>query len=336
PFSRRGAAALGDEFDLVFVSGDTAHQPARNEQCSYHASTPAVVQVGIADGAAMALAIQKRDGALVDLVGPPTNRQTELGTLIQLLLGVCQWHSASRPVAIICLRPITNLDLERNLVVRELDTRPKGPQRFHKAHWRSSSSRPRIRSGQSGGDQMNRCWWARVGPVVVLAAIGLGQGAGPAVADETQNGLAIGDTTVFASVPAPGHPFGVAVDKSRVYVSTSAGDFFANPATGGHLNSDGERVFAYDHNGKLVTTTTVATMPNSNMGLFGLALDGNPTPEHQLYIADMHGRILRLSLDHESAAPVLFAQAPLAGGWMVTMWNDLVFDRVGNLFMTDD
>jgi sugar lactone lactonase YvrE len=50
----------------------------------------------------------------------------------------------------------------------------------------------------------------------------------------------------------------------------------------------------------------------------------------------MNGRILRLSLDHENAAPVLFAKAPLAGGWMVTMWNDLVFDRAGNLFMTDD
>ena len=184
--------------------------------------------------------------------------------------------------------------------------------------------------------KMNRRWWAKVGPVAVLAAIGLGQGIGPALANETLNHPAIGDTTIFASVPAPGHPFGVAVDKSRVYVSTSAGDFFADPATGGHLNSDGERVFAYDNNGKLVTTTTVATMPNSNMGLFGLALDGNPTSEHQLYIADMNGRILRLSLDHENAAPVLFAQAPLAGGWMVTMWNDLVFDRVGNLFMTDD
>jgi sugar lactone lactonase YvrE len=77
-------------------------------------------------------------------------------------------------------------------------------------------------------------------------------------------------------------------------------------------------------------------MPNSNMGLFGLALDGNPNPDHQLYIADMNGRILRLSLSQENAAPVLFAQAPLAGGWMVTMWNDLVFDRAGNLFMTDD
>jgi sugar lactone lactonase YvrE len=178
--------------------------------------------------------------------------------------------------------------------------------------------------------------WARVGPVVVLGTIGIGPGIVPALASETANHPAIGDTTVFASVPAPGHPFGVAVDKNRVYISTSAGDFFADPATGGHLNSDGERVFAYDRQGKLVATTSIATMPNSNMGLFGLALDGNPNPNHQLYIADMNGRILRLSLDQKNAAPVLFAKAPLAGGWMVTMWNDLVFDRGGNLFMTDD
>ena len=172
--------------------------------------------------------------------------------------------------------------------------------------------------------------------VVVLGTIGLGPAMAPALADDSGTARAIGDTTIFATVPAPGHPFGVAVDRSRVYISTSAGDFFADPATGGHLNSDGERVFAYDHNGNLVTTTSIATMPNSNMGLFGLALDGNPTPDHQLYIADMNGRILRLSLDHDNAAPVLFAKAPLAGGWTVTMWNDLVFDRAGNLFMTDD
>ena len=95
-------------------------------------------------------------------------------------------------------------------------------------------------------------------------------------------------------------------------------------------------MFAYDNHGRLVTTTSIATMPNSNMGLFGLALDGNPMSNRQLYIADMNGRILRLSLGQTNAAPVLFAQAPLAGGWMVTMWNDLVFDRAGNLFMTDD
>ena len=128
-FARRGAPTLGDPFDLVFVSGDTAHQPARNEQCAYNASTPAVVQIGFADKAALALPIQKRDGALIDLVDPPTHRQTELGTLIPLLFGVCQLHSASRPVAIICLRLTTNLDLERNLVVRETRYQTKqGPK----------------------------------------------------------------------------------------------------------------------------------------------------------------------------------------------------------------
>src|SRR5260370_30861489 len=181
-----------------------------------------------------------------------------------------------------------------------------------------------------------RHWWARVAPVVVLGAIGFGPSIAPALAGDSGDAPAIGDTTVFATVPAPGHPFGVAGDRSRVYISTSGGDFFADPATGGHLNSDGERVFAYDNSGNLITTTNIATMPNSNMGLFGLALDGDPTPDHQLYIADMNGRILRLSLDHDNAAPVLFAKAPLAGGWMVTMWNDLVFDHEGNLFMTDD
>jgi sugar lactone lactonase YvrE len=173
---------------------------------------------------------------------------------------------------------------------------------------------------------------------LVLGAMALSLSAGPARASSSETDPAIGDTSVFASVPAPGHPFGVAVDQRRVYISTSAGDFFTSPATGGHLNSDGERVFVYDEKGNLLRTTTVATMPNSNMGLFGLAFDGNKGRNHRLYIADMNGRILSLDVNQKNAAPQLFAQAPpqLAGGWMVTMWNDLVFDRKGNLFMTDD
>src|SRR5438067_3643411 len=177
---------------------------------------------------------------------------------------------------------------------------------------------------------------ARAAPVV-LGAIALSPGAA-ALASDTPSRAAIGETTVFTTAPAPGHLFGIAVDRDRTYVSTSAGDFFAEPATGGHLNSDGERVFAYDRSGKLVQTTIIANRPNADMGLFGLALDGNPKPNHQLYVADMNGRILRLSLDQKNPNPELFSQPPseLAGGWMVTMWNDLVFDRAGNLYMTDD
>ena len=176
--------------------------------------------------------------------------------------------------------------------------------------------------------------------VGALGVLALCQGLTPALASDTAAGRpAIGDTTVFATVPAPGHPFGVAVDKDRIYISTSAGDFFASPTTGGHLNSDGERVFAYDKGGNLVSTTSITTRPNADMGLFGLALDGNPTPTHQLYVADMNGRILRLGLGHDAATPALFAQTPpplSAGGWMASMWNDLTFDPAGNLLMTDD
>ena len=113
------------------------------------------------------------------------------------------------------------------------------------------------------GARRLRPWWARVGPVLIVGAIGLGPGSGHALANEAADHPAIGDTTVFASVPAPGHPFGVAVDRNRVYISTSAGDFFADPANGGHLNSDGERVYAYDKAGNLVRTTTIATMPSA-------------------------------------------------------------------------
>src|SRR5437763_11592400 len=123
---------------------------------------------------------------------------------------------------------------------------------------------------------------------VVIAAIGLFPSGGAVLA---HGGPSIGPVNVFATVPGPGHPFGIAVGDNRVYVSTSAGDFFADPANGGHRNNDDERIFTYDESGNLVDTTVIDTMDGATMGLFGLALDGNPGPKHQLFVADMNGRI---------------------------------------------
>ena len=173
--------------------------------------------------------------------------------------------------------------------------------------------------------------------VIRLGAIGALLVAGPApvtarAGDDT--------VTVFASAPEPGHPFGIAVGDDRVYVSTSAGDFFADPANGGHLNSDDERVFTYTEDGALVDTAVIDTADNSDMGLFGLALDGNPGPKHQLFVSDMNGRILTIGLGQHAGPPKLFSQVPadsgLAGDWMLSMWNDLAFDTTGNLYVTDD
>jgi len=118
--------------------------------------------------------------------------------------------------------------------------------------------------------------WVAARVVAVGALIAVGPGISPAVA---ANGARTGTdaVTVFATAPAPGHPFGIAVDDDRVYVSTSAGDFFA-----GHQNSDDERVFTYDEDGTLLDATVIDTADNSDMGLFGLALDGNPGSHHGL------------------------------------------------------
>ena len=176
---------------------------------------------------------------------------------------------------------------------------------------------------------------ARIATAGAVVAIATGAGVGPVAARPATDSV-----SVFASAPAPGHPFGIAVGDGQVYVSTSAGDFFADPAHGGHLNSDNERVFTYGEDGSLVRTTVIDTADNSDMGLFGLALDGNPGPKHRLFVADMNGRILTVGLGNHPAAPKVFSQVPadtgLAGDWMLSMWNDLVFDKTGNLYVPDD
>src|ERR671923_2824050 len=81
--------------------------------------------------------------------------------------------------------------------------------------------------------------------VVTIGVLALGPGlSSPALAGESTHPPAIGDTTVFATLPYPGHPFGVALDPDRVYISTSRGDFFADPANGGVTNSQSARVFS--------------------------------------------------------------------------------------------
>jgi sugar lactone lactonase YvrE len=174
----------------------------------------------------------------------------------------------------------------------------------------------------------------------VGAVLTLGAGIGPAVAKDHAARPPTDAVSVFASAPAPGHPFGIAVGDGRVYVSTSAGDFFADPEHGGHLNSDDERIFTYTENGTLVDTTVIDTADNSDMGLFGIALDGNPGPKHHLFVCDMNGRILTVGLGKHAGPPKVFSQVPLdsglAGDWMLSMWNDLTFDKTGNLYVPDD
>ena len=77
------------------------------------------------------------------------------------------------------------------------------------------------------------------------------------------------------------------------------------------------------------------------MGLNGIALDGNQGKDHAAFVADMNGRILRVGVGvgGRRSQPTVFAEAPepfTYGNWGATMWNDLVFDPAGRLYMTDD
>ncbi len=202
--------------------------------------------------------------------------------------------------------------------------------------------------GDTDHRQRSPRWAAlRIAAIGGLLAVGpLGPGAaaagaaGPGAAGPGRAAAPSDAVAVFASAPEPGHPFGIAVGDGNVYVSTSAGDFFADPLHGGHLNSDDERVFTYNEAGHLLDATVIDTADNSNMGLFGLALDGNPGPRHQLYVADMNGRILTVGLGQHAGPPKVFSHVPadsgLAGDWMLSMWNDLTFDKAGNLYVPDD
>jgi len=174
----------------------------------------------------------------------------------------------------------------------------------------------------------------RVRIAVPVVACLLVFGFGTVMAADDSDVHQIGRATVFATLPFPGHPFGIAVDKNKIYVDTSRGDFFAQ-----QTNSAGERVFVLNEHGHIQKTITIPTMPDATMGLWGLALDGNHGRDEQLFVADMNGRILRVHIGQERPAFDVFSTPPPpfnTGDWHTTMWNDLTFDRAGNLLMTDD
>lgn len=172
----------------------------------------------------------------------------------------------------------------------------------------------------------------RVGLPIAACSFVLGFGAVMAQADAEQH--EIGQSSVFATLPFPGHPFGIAVDDDKIYVDTSRGDFFA-----AQTNSAGERLFVLNKDGHLLQTVTIPTMPDATMGLWGIALDGNHGRDHRAYVADTNGRILRVNITEARPTFDVFSMPPPpfdTGDWHTTMWNDLTFDQAGNLLMTDD
>src|SRR4051794_2087444 len=162
--------------------------------------------------------------------------------------------------------------------------------------------------------------------VVAAAAIALTAAVAPhsaRAADRT-----IGDTTVLAAVPYPGHPGGIVVDGDTAYVDTF------NPVT--RATDDYDAIFTYDiATGKLRDDRpnpirVPRMMSPTVMGLAAMALDAHG----RLYVADMNGRIVRV--DPETGDQTDYAMFPTSSATSLSEMPDgIAFDKRGNLYVTD-
>ena len=150
----------------------------------------------------------------------------------------------------------------------------------------------------------------------------------------------LGDSRIFTPLPAqPGFPESIAVSGDRVYVSGGAQfGYFVPPAVLAFDIETGQQVASYPLQGE---------NPNFPMAGTGLAFAKNG----MLYVGDLQQGVLRFDVDHPgaiqehyaSALPDLPTCASVAAGTPCSptaidqppLINDLVFDKDGNLYITD-
>jgi sugar lactone lactonase YvrE len=163
----------------------------------------------------------------------------------------------------------------------------------------------------------------RTSVLLALAALAALAAPGAARAD-THGSRPIGDSRVIADLPnPPGFPEGIAIKGNKFYVSTQAhfGTVGAGPS----------QVLSYDlKSGALLRTYVIAGEdPGQEHGLSGIAFDG----DGRLYVLSTQLGVLRLDLEtgaQEAYAPPL----PFIGTGF-PLANDLAFDDLGYLYITD-
>src|SRR5256712_3519771 len=152
--------------------------------------------------------------------------------------------------------------------------------------------------------------------------------AAPGMAQTPQR--PIGDIQVFATLPYPGHPGGLAVTGRTVYVDTSNADFdrpfdASDEIWAFNLDSGQPAGGLRPNPIEVARAASVQTM-----GLLGMALDA----QGRIYGADMNGRIGRV--DPRTGAQQVYATIPTSTD---TSFPDMpgfpVFGRDGNLYVGD-
>jgi hypothetical protein len=131
-----------------------------------------------------------------------------------------------------------------------------------------------------------------------------------------------GDSKVFAPVPAPGYPEGIAVRGNKVYVSGPATFGLTVPPV----------VFEYDLASGALLNQYPVTFSNPAFPLRALSCAAFG-PDGKLYVVEPFVGIIRMDLNHANTQSVYAAFPPSAPG--STLANDLAFDELGYLYVTD-
>ena len=130
----------------------------------------------------------------------------------------------------------------------------------------------------------------------------------------------VGDSQIFAPVPAPGYPEGIAVRGNRVYVS--------GPAAFGLTGAP--YVFEYDLATGALTNQFEITFSNPFAGMRGASCLGFG-PDNKLYVIEPFVGVIRMELNAANTQSVYATFPPSPN----SLLNDLAFDENGNLYVTD-
>jgi sugar lactone lactonase YvrE len=139
----------------------------------------------------------------------------------------------------------------------------------------------------------------------------------------------IGDSKVFAAVPFPGYPEGIAVHDGLVYVSGPAA--FGVPG-----NAEPSKIFAFDiHTGALVKTIAIQGQTGFLKAISCIAFG----EDDNLYVADEEQGVLKIDVvtgqQSVYAAPFYPVYTSAFNPPAPVLLNDLAFDKHGNLYVTD-
>ncbi len=172
--------------------------------------------------------------------------------------------------------------------------------------------------------------------LVLLTALAL---TGPVIAPASAGQREIGDTRVFATVPPPGQPEGMAVRDGLVYVGTHTSLVNAH-------RTEPSMIFVYDLDGEIVRSWEIrGQTTDAAHGVLGMVFDG----DGRLYVVDRNPpRILRFDLSTDPPTQETYATIPDLPAChsapppcaptlldQAAFPDDLAFDADGALYVTE-